>query len=93
MIIERTGNEVIIRLPATVDTSGLQLLIDYLNFKESTEKSNTLIKENVAESSNKKENQLLYEMSNASFANAYAEDEPEYSLDDIKTVNPDYEGR
>lgn len=40
-----------------------------------------------------KENQLLYEMSNSSFANAWAEDEPEYSLNDIKTVNPDYEGR
>lgn len=92
MIIERTGDEVIIRLPATIGTKGLQLLIDYLNFKESTEKSNTLKKENDMESSNKKQNELLYEMSNSSFANAWAEDEPEYSLSDIKTANPDYEG-
>ena len=83
MIIERTGNEVIIRLPDTIDTKDLQLLIDYIAHKESTEKSNTL----------KKENELLYEMSNSSFANAWTEDEPEYSLGDIKIPNPDYEGR
>jgi hypothetical protein len=93
MIIERTGNEVIIRLPATIDPQDLQLLINNLKFKESTEKSNTLTKENLAQNSNKKENELLYEMSNSSFANAWAEDEPEYSLNDIKTINPDYEGR
>ena len=93
MIIERTGNEVIIRLPATIDTKGLQLLLDYLTVKESSEKSNSRKKETDAESNNKKENELLYEMSNSSFANAWAEDEPEYSLKDIKTVNPDYEGR
>ena len=93
MIIERTGNEVIIRLPATIDTKGLQLLLDYLTAKESSEKSNSRKKETDAESNNKKENELLYEMSNSSFANASAEDEPEYSLKDIKTVNPDYEGR
>lgn len=93
MIIERTGNEVIIRLPATIDTKGLQLLLDYLTAKESSEKSNSRKKETDAESNNKKENELLYEMSNSSFANAWAEDEPEYSLKDIKTVNPDYEGR
>jgi len=93
MIIERTGNEVIIRLPASIDTKYLQLLIDNLNLQNSTAKSHTMQDEKDAESKNKKGNQLLYEMSNASFANAYAEDESEYSLDDIKTVNPDYEGR
>lgn len=87
MIIEKTGNEVIIRLPATIDSKDLQLLIDYILLKESTKKSETLKKENDPA------NELLYEMSNASFANAWAEDEPEYSLSDIKTVNPDYEGR
>jgi len=93
MIIERTGNEVIIRLPASIDTKNLQLLVDNLNLQNSTAKSPTMQNENEAESSNKKENELLYQMSNASFANAYGGDEPEYSLDDIKTVNPDYEGR
>ena len=93
MIIERTGNEVIIRIPDTIDSKSLQLLIDYLTMKESTAKSNTLTKENEEESNNTKENDLLYEMSNSSFANAWAEVESEYSLSDIKTANPDYEGR
>ena len=93
MIIERTADEVIVRLPSTIDTRELQLLIDYLIFKESSEKSNILKEETDAAGNNKKEKELLYEMSNSSFASAWAEDEPEYSLNDIKTVNPDYEGR
>jgi predicted trehalose synthase len=39
MLIERTNNEVIIRLPASVDTSGLQRFIDYLTYKEATTNS------------------------------------------------------
>lgn len=39
MNIERTENEVIIRLPANVDTEGLQRFIDNLNYKEATVKS------------------------------------------------------
>lgn len=39
MIIERTSKEIIIRLPAYVDTTGLQSLIDYLIYKEATAKS------------------------------------------------------
>lgn len=39
MLIERTNNEVIIRLPATVDTTGLQRLVDYLTYKEATANS------------------------------------------------------
>lgn len=39
MLIERTSKEVIIRLPASVDTAGLQLLVDYLIYKEATSKS------------------------------------------------------
>jgi hypothetical protein len=39
MLIERTSNEVIIRLPAYVDTEGLQRLVDYLTYKEVTAKS------------------------------------------------------
>ncbi len=39
MLIERTNNEVIIRLPSYVDTKGLQRLIDYLTYKEATAKS------------------------------------------------------
>ena len=36
MLIERTSQEVIIRIPASVDTTGLQRLIDYLTYKEAT---------------------------------------------------------
>ncbi len=39
MLIERTNNEVIIRLPSNVDTEGLQRLVDYLSYKEATSKS------------------------------------------------------
>lgn len=36
MLIERTSKEIIIRLPASVDTMGLQRLVDYLTYKEAT---------------------------------------------------------
>ena len=39
MIIERTDKEVIIRLPSYVNTNGLQSLVDYLTYKETTAKS------------------------------------------------------
>jgi len=39
MNIERAENEVIIRLPANVDTEGLQRFIDYSSYKEATNKS------------------------------------------------------
>ena len=39
MIIERTNNEVIIRLPGTIDTSDLEEMVDYIRFREITSKS------------------------------------------------------
>jgi len=39
MLIERTAREVIIRLPASVDITGLQRLVDYLTYKEATANS------------------------------------------------------
>lgn len=39
MLIERTSSEVIIRLPASVDTLGLQRLVDYLTYREATANS------------------------------------------------------
>ncbi|RZK22672.1 MAG: hypothetical protein EOO56_07735 [Hymenobacter sp.] len=39
MTIERTADEVIIRLPATVDVEGLQQIIDYLSYREATKNS------------------------------------------------------
>ncbi len=34
MILERTNNEVLVRLPATFDLSELQNILDYIKFKE-----------------------------------------------------------
>lgn len=39
MVIERTKKEVIIRIPSSVDTDELQGLINYLIYKEATDKS------------------------------------------------------
>lgn len=39
MKIERTNNEVIIRLPGSIDTSDLEEMVDYIRFKEITAKS------------------------------------------------------
>ena len=39
MLIERTNREVIIRLPLSVDTEGLQRLVDFLSYREATAKS------------------------------------------------------
>jgi hypothetical protein len=39
MVIERTKKEVLIRLPSYIDTDGLQNIIDYLAYKEATDKS------------------------------------------------------
>ncbi len=39
MVIERTNEEVIIRLPASIDTTELQRLVDYLTYKEATANS------------------------------------------------------
>lgn len=39
MVIERTKKEVIIRLPSYIDTEELQNLLNYLIYKEATDKS------------------------------------------------------
>jgi predicted trehalose synthase len=39
MLIERTNKEIIIKLPSSVDITGLQRLVDYLTYKEATAKS------------------------------------------------------
>ena len=39
MVIERTSEEIIIRLPAYVNTDDLQRLVDYLAYKEATAQS------------------------------------------------------
>lgn len=42
MLIEKTSKEVIICLPASVDTTGLQRLVDYLIYKEATSNSKAI---------------------------------------------------
>lgn len=39
MIVERTADEIIIKIPSNVDIEGLQDIIDYLEYKEVTAKS------------------------------------------------------
>lgn len=39
MIIERTKNEILVRLPANVDLTELQKMLDFLQYKELTSKS------------------------------------------------------
>ena len=45
MLIERTSKEVIIRLPASVDTDDLQDFLDYARYKELTSKFKVAQKE------------------------------------------------
>jgi hypothetical protein len=39
MILERTNNEILVRLPAYVDLTELQNMLDFLKYKELTAKS------------------------------------------------------
>ena len=39
MILERTKSEILVRLPANVDLTELQNMLDYLRYKELTAKS------------------------------------------------------
>lgn len=39
MIVERTNNEILVRLPSNVDISELQDMLDYLKYRELTASS------------------------------------------------------
>jgi hypothetical protein len=39
MVIERTKNEIIFRLPADIDTAGFERIVNYLKYKEAIRKS------------------------------------------------------
>lgn len=39
MIVERTNNEILVRLPSNVDISELQDMLDYLKYRELTANS------------------------------------------------------
>ena len=45
MKVERTNSEVIIRIPASIDTSDLEEMVDFIRFKEITSKSKVTQKE------------------------------------------------
>ena len=47
MLIERTSNEAIIRLPGWVDTTGLQRIVDYLTYKKEATSNSKAIQEQV----------------------------------------------
>ena len=39
MVIEKTNDEIIFRLPADIDTSGFERIVNYLKYKEAIRKS------------------------------------------------------
>lgn len=39
MVIERTNDEIIFRLPADIDTAGFQRIVNYLKYKETIRNS------------------------------------------------------
>ncbi len=45
MIVERTMDEILVRLPATVDLTELQNMLDYLDYKEKTANSRAIQKD------------------------------------------------
>jgi hypothetical protein len=45
MVIERTNNEILLRLPANFDTDSLQKIVDFLKYKEATKNSQASEKE------------------------------------------------
>lgn len=45
MILERKDNEILVRLPANVDLTELQNMIDYLKYKENTTNTKATQKE------------------------------------------------
>jgi len=45
MILERKDNEILVRLPANVDLTELQNMLDYLEYKENTSNTKATQKE------------------------------------------------
>ena len=39
MVIEKTNDEIIFRLPADIDTAGFERIVNYLKYKEAIRKS------------------------------------------------------
>lgn len=58
MILERTKDEILVRLPAYVDLSELQNMLDFLQYKELTAKSEA--KQSDADELSKKVNKSIW---------------------------------
>jgi hypothetical protein len=59
MILERTQNEILIRLPANIDVSELQTMLDYLQYLELT--ANSTASETDVESLAKAANKSMWQ--------------------------------
>lgn len=77
-----------ITLPAHFDGEKIQLNEPY-PLEPNTRLAVVILPENVEDE--EREDYLL--LAQQSLAAAYGDDEPEYTLDDIKIWNPDYRGR
>lgn len=58
MILERTKDEILVRLPADVDLTELQNMIDFLRYKELTSKS--MAKQSEADELSKSVNKSIW---------------------------------
>jgi hypothetical protein len=58
MILERTKNEILIRMPASVDLTELQDMLDYLKYKELT--ANSKAKQSDVDALSKKVNKSIW---------------------------------
>lgn len=59
MILERTKNEILVRLPANVDLTELQNMLDYLEYMEQT--SSSKISQAEVEEISKSANKSIWE--------------------------------
>lgn len=59
MILERTKNEILVRLPANVDLTELQNMLDYLEYMEQT--SSSKISQDEVEEISKSANKSIWE--------------------------------
>ena len=59
MILESTKDEILIRLPANINVSELQTMLDYLKYQELT--ANSSAKKSDAENLSKKANKSMWQ--------------------------------
>lgn len=59
MIVERTDNEIVVRLPSNIDLSELQDMLDFLKYKELT--ANSQAKQEDVDQISKEVNSSMWE--------------------------------